>query len=490
MSSSLSTLTLLEPYVPTPARPWDARRAQHFFQRIAFGANLDTLQQALAMSPGELVDQFIDNLVALPPPEPPAFANWTWDDYGSDTDLYFEHKRELTARWMREIVSGDPRAKLAMFWHSHFATEEDVYDCPSFKWVYYDLLFKHSTGNFRAFVEAMGVNAAMLVYLNGNINVAGQPNENYARELMELFTMGESNGYTQTDIVEVARALTGWRVNMYACNNNVTFDPGRHDNGPKTIFGQTGNWHYDDVHELIFTLRREQVARYICSKLYRFFVYQIPDWTVIDEMATTFKDNNWELAPVLRQLFKSAHFFDDRVINVRVKSPVECLVGPLRLLGMTYGDNVTDDWINNINYFAFQLGEDLYNPPDVAGWPGYHTWINENTLTTRWNYSSSVLYGSVVNSLLNRAKIRNWTIALMEGDIQAGAESVTAAIVRYFLKRDLSPRLQDVALQYFKGEVPGNYFEDGTWDLNYEDVPYQVTGLLYYLTRLPEWQLC
>lgn len=490
MTSSVSTLALLDPYVPSANRPWDARRAQHFFQRIGFGASRETLAQALTLAPDELVDQVISELVAAPPPVAPFWANWSWDDYGTNNDLYFEHKRELTNRWMLEILTGSPSSKLALFWHSHFATEEDVYDCPSFKWAYYELLHRHCVGNFRTFVEAMGVNPAMLVYLNGNINVAGEPNENYARELMELFTMGESNGYTQNDIVEVARALTGWRVTMYTCNNTVTFDPARHDTAPKTIFGQTGNWGYDDVHELIFTQRSQQVARYICSKIYRFFVYHIPDWAVIDEMAATFQENDWELAPVFRQLFKSAHFFDDKFMNVRFKSPTECLAGPFRLLGLQYPDDITDDWVNNLSYEIFELGQDLFNPPDVAGWPGYHAWINENTLTVRWDFTGGILYGPIAGNELTRNKIRQWAIDLMEGDVLASAESVTEVISRFFLKRDLDPRLLDIAVQYFKGEVPENYFEDGTWNLNYQDVPYQVVNLLYYLTRLPEWQLC
>lgn len=112
--------------------------------------------------------------------------------------------------------------------------------------------------------------------------------------------MGEGNGYTQNDIVEVARALTGWRVNMYTCDPTVTFDPDLYDNTSKTIFGNAGNWGYDEVHELIFTLRADEVARYICSKLYRFYVYEAPDPVIVEGMAQTFRDNNWEIMPVLR----------------------------------------------------------------------------------------------------------------------------------------------------------------------------------------------
>ena len=485
----MAMITGLEPFEPSTDQPWDERRVQHLYQRIGFGASLAQVREGLQLSPSDLVDQLIDNLLSLSPPEPPDWATWQWSNYGNDTDLYFEHKQELSRRWLSDIHGGDPRAKLAVFWHSHFATEEVVYDCPSFKWSYYNLLYSRCLGNFRAFVTEMGLNPAMLVYLNGNINVVGQPNENYARELMELFTMGEGNGYTQNDIVEVARALTGWRINRYACDITVTFSPSRHDAGSKTIFGQTGNWGYEDVHTLIFTQRRQQVATYICSKIYRYFVNATPDWNVIGQLAQTFTDNDWELAPVFRQILKSAHFFDESQLNHRIKSPVEALIGPFRLLGINQLAPLTEDQLNTINYWLYLSGEELFNPPDVAGWPGQRSWMNENALTSRWNYTASLLYGTIINTPDSREHLRQMAIQLVDGNTEASAEAVVAAIARFLLKRELEEDLFDIAVAYFKGEVPANYFEDGTWNLYYEELPDQLLALFYYLTRLPEWQL-
>ncbi|MBK8702558.1 MAG: DUF1800 domain-containing protein [Saprospiraceae bacterium] len=445
MSLPGTMLGFLEPFVPSANQPWDARRVQHFYQRIGFGATREMINQGLALTPGELVDQVIDGLLAAPDPVPPYWANWTWDDYGDDDDLYFQHKREFNIRWMREMVEEGIRAKLALFWHNHFVTEELVYSCNSFMWAYYNLLHRFAVGNFRTFVEEMGVNPAMLVYLNGNINVASQPNENYARELMELFTMGESNGYTQDDIVEVARALTGWRVNMYSCNNTVTFNANLHDQGQKTIFGHTGNWGYDDVHDLIFNSRRDQVAHYICQKLYSFFVYQEP---------------NEEVA--MANLF--------------------------RLTGVITPDELTDDNIAYLNYVVDQLGQEIFNPVDVAGWPGYHAWLNENTMAFRWAFSANFLYGRFANYEPIREKLRALAIDLVGPD-QTDPLIVTRALVDHFLKRELDPPLFDTAVQYFKGEIPENYFQNGSWGLYYSEVPYQIINLLYYITRLPEWQL-
>ncbi|MEM7025378.1 MAG: DUF1800 family protein, partial [Pseudomonadota bacterium] len=168
------------------------------------------VEQALALSPAQLVDQLIDQVLALPEPTPPFWANFTSDDCGDDNEMIFQHKDELFARWAGELIDDPIRSKMALFWHNHFVAEEEVYGCNAYMWDYFALLYRYAFGNFRTFVEEMGKSPAMLVYLNGNTNVADEPNENYARELMELHTLGLDGGYTQQDVVEVARALSGW----------------------------------------------------------------------------------------------------------------------------------------------------------------------------------------------------------------------------------------------------------------------------------------
>jgi uncharacterized protein (DUF1800 family) len=480
----------LSPYTPSGSKPWNSERVQHLYQRLGFGADQLTIADGLALSPGTLVDQLIDQAIALPEPDEPYWADWTNDQYPNDGGtLYFQVKSEFVQRWPKEMLAEGIRSKMALFWHNHFVTEEDVYGCNSYMWEYYKLLHTHAFGNFRSFVEAMGLNPAMLVYLNGNQNLSSQPNENYARELMELFTMGENNGYTQTDIVEVSRALTGWLLVTNNCDTNVFFNGAQHDNGQKTIFGQTGNWGYDDVHEMIFTLRAEQTARYICEKLYKFFVHQDPTPEIIDGLAATFQQNNWELAPVLRQLLKSEHFFEERYINARIKSPLECLLSLPKLVGAEPDTDLDDGFFGYIAFAASELGQRLYNPVDVAGWPEYHSWLTENTLTNRWSLSSSILFGALANNNSIRQKLQQLAVNLTNPD-ELDVNLITAELVRHFLKKELDPNLQATAVQYFKGELPENYFEDGTWSLSYPTVPDQVINLLSFLIRLPEWQLC
>ena len=260
----------LSAYVPSSAKPWNARRVAHLYRRMGFGASLAQIQQGLQMSPSDLIDQLLETAADLGPPDPPYWGGWTMDEYAANPDpnLVFIHRDELRRRWMGEMLDEGIRAKMALFWHNHFVTELDVYGCNAFLWSYFSMIHDNAFGNFRIFTREMGKTGAMLIYLNGNLSIAGQPNENYARELMELFTMGESNGYTQADIVAMARALTGWRGNDYECDPPF-FEPTLHDNTPKTIFGQTSNFGFTTAHNLIFTARANQVSEFITGKLYK-----------------------------------------------------------------------------------------------------------------------------------------------------------------------------------------------------------------------------
>ena len=489
MSIAVLVENTIAPYEPSDDKPWNASRVQHLYSRLGHGASWEEIQAGLTLPPGDLVDNLLDGIMALEPPEAPYWANWTWEDYNDDIDLFLQHQFEISQRWVREM--SDPalhlRSKLAVFWHNHFVTEYEVYDCPSYMWAYYQLLHIEALGNFKNFVVAMGRNPAMLNYLDGDQNIVDAPNENYARELMELFTMGENNGYTQDDIVEVARALTGWTQDMYNCGQPY-FDSNLHDTGSKTIFGQTGNWNYTDVHELIFNLRQEQVAHYICSKIYRHFVYENPDEVIIQEMMQTFVENDWELAPVFRQLLKSEHFFEARIINAKIKSPFECFQSLFRSMNMAYNINFNDDNINFLSYACMELGQYIFNPVDVAGWPGQRDWVNENTLTLRWSFMQSFLFGVIANNDDTRAKLRQLAL-----DLTAPTEQdptvITQALAAHFLNSNLDDRNLETAVQYFKGEIPENYFMEGLWNLYFPEVPDQIISLLFYLTRLPEWQL-
>ena len=476
----------LAPYVPSPAKPWNARRVAHLYRRLGFGATLQQIQEGLLLTPEALVDQLLDTAADLGTPDPPYWGGWTMNEYAENPDpnLVFTHRDELRRRWLWNMLDEGIQAKMALFWHNHFVTELNAVGCNAFLWSYYALIHQYAYGNFRIFAREMGKTGAMLTYLNGNLNVAGQPNENYARELMELFTMGEGNGYTQQDIVEMARALTGWQANNYLCTPPY-FAPTYHDDNPKTIFGQTSNYGYTTAHNLLFSARAPQVSHYISGKLYKFFVYQKIDPLVVEAMAQTFRDSNWELMPVLKQLVKSEHFFEESILNAQIKTPLESMICLLKNGGAT-SSQVAENYWNAMFYWSYQLGQEIFNPPNVAGWKGHHSWINESTLTGRWNYSAAFAYYLTQDDAL-RENLRSLAQTLTNESNDPAV--ITAALVDFFVGQTLEPIHLQAAIVNFKSNIPENYFEDGSWNLYWDEVPYQIVNMLYYLVKLPEFQL-
>jgi hypothetical protein len=476
----------LMPYVPSPAKPWNAQRIAHLYKRLGFGASLEQIQQGLQMSPSDLIDQLLETAADLGPPDPPYWGGWTMDEYSNNPDpnLIFIHRDELRRRWLGEMLEEGIRSKMALFWHNHFVTELDVYSCNAYLWNYYSMIHDYAFGNFRIFAREMGKTGAMLVYLNGNLSVAGEPNENYARELMELFTMGESNGYTQADIVAMSKALTGWRASDYLCDPPY-YDPNLHDNTTKTIFGQSANFSFTTAHNLIFSARADQVSHYITGKLYKHFVYQKVDSQVVEGLAQTFREGNWEILPVLKQLFKSEHFFEDAYMSARHKSPLESMINLYKMANVPSSEVAVDRW-NAIGYWSYQLGQEIFNPPNVAGWKGYRNWINESTLTARWNYSSAVAYWLTTQDQ-SRESLRTLAQALTNDS--KDPVLITAALTEFFLGQTLDPVHLQSAVINFKSGIPENYYIDGTWNLYWDEAPYQIVNLLYYLVKLPEFQL-
>ena len=313
--------------------PLDKYRAAHLYRRLGFSASVQTINAAVGANAGTLVNSLINEAVTMPPTPAPAWADWNNNNYPADDDLAGQVRRAQSEEWRISYTNGllnnNLRDRLSFFWSNHFVTELDVYDCNSFLYYYVNCLQRNAIGNFRTFISEIGLTSAMLYYLDGVYNNGNNPNENYARELYELFSLGEGNGYTEEDIIETAKALTGYVERGEIGCEPVLFDPTKFDAGPKTILGQTGNWGYDDVINILFQQRPNEIAGFICQKLYEYFVH--PDSSddagnaqmIISGMANTFVASNFEIAPVLAQLFSSQHFFDDEAIGVIIKSPFD-----------------------------------------------------------------------------------------------------------------------------------------------------------------------
>ncbi len=472
------------PYEPSPEE-WTARKVRHIYRRLGYGATPEQVNSGQAVSPSELIDELISTALNTPLPETPYWSDWTSEDYGDDPDgLSYEHYIGLARSWVKRSFDNPFQAKMSLFWHDHFATQKDVYGCNSSMWHYYKLLNQHAFGNFRTFVEEMGINRAMLVFLDGNENVAEEPNENYARELMELFTMGEGNGYTQVDIEEVARALTGWRMHGYECTPPF-YNEDLHDDGVKTIFGQTGNFGYDDVHELIFTVRADQTAKYICTKLYQHLVYPEPNMAIVAEMVATFRANNWELVPVIKQLLKSEHFYDDTLIGSHIKHPLEVMVNTVSPILLDIDEDLEEGFLNYVFYKSEEMGMELFDPPNVAGWPGHRVWLSENALTYRWTFCGTILKSYLKDS--GKEKLRQLALEITEESNDP--EVIVAAMAEHWLSIPLEPDSLEVGVLFLKAGIPDNYFDDGSWNLSWGEAPDQLVNLLSYFIQIPEFQL-
>lgn len=483
----------LAQYVPTTNQPWNAERVAHLYNRMGFGATFNEQESGLLKSPSALVDSLIDEAIAKINSVASAQFLPVWQDYTQQGNDYYDfteqinlHRQELQTNWIKQMIEQNFRAKLSLFWHNHFVTKFGDYKCSSYLYKYYRLLMDSGLGNFRDFVKNIGKSGAMLMFLNGAENEKSDPNENYARELLELFTLGEGNGYTENDIVEAARALTGWRASFFLCEVPY-FDATLHDDGMKTIFGQTDNYDHDSLVDLIFDVRGNEVAHYICRKLYRYFVYDIPDEGIVSQLAQIFVDNDFEFIPVFKALFKSQHFFDDNAINVRIKSPLECFVTMIRKLDMEYNNDV---FLEKIFGACRDLGQHLFNPPDVSGWREHRAWITEETMTKRWNALCRYLIEFMLPGTADNMVFLLRDVVGYSNDVN----QVVPRFIDYVLGKPLfyAPDY-DSAIVAFKLSVPENYFDPnstGSWTLYYADIDLQLCALVDYIIRLPEFQLC
>jgi uncharacterized protein (DUF1800 family) len=487
----------LAPYVPTPQNPWDLDKVNHVFRRLSFGGNYQEQQAALALTPSQFIDQIIDDALALGNAAPPYWANWTVNDYPTTVDPNSpippqdqieeqireqsdDQFRDWQLKGLKDLQTDGFRGRMAFFWSNHLVTERNVYQAPSYLYQYYTLLQTHALGNFKTFVKEIGTSNAMLEYLDGRRNFKGNPNENYGRELYELFTLGEGNGYTETDIVETAKALSGY-VNRPVFWGPITFDANEHSTANKTIFGQTGNWNYDDVHDILFAQKAQLIATYICEKLYRYFVSPTVSEDIVSQMSLTFIAGNFEIEPVLRQLFKSEHFFNEFSLGTILKSPYDVSLIFMKEIDTTLEDAV----LRQLVYINALLQQEIFNPVDVAGWQRNKAWINSSTLTLRWQLCEYISYDALNK---NPEGLRQFAknIAGLNND----PAQVSKLIVDSLLAKGLETEAEyQLATDVFKGEVPQNYFDEGYWNLDWETAPLQVAFLIIHIARLPEYQL-
>ncbi len=277
---------------------------------------------------------------------------------------------EINLNFFDQMVAADDqlREKMAFFWHGHFATR--VVNA-AFNQQILGVIRENALGNFRDLLFEVSRSPAMLQFLNNQQNVKNHPNENFAREVMELFTMGRGN-YTEKDIREAARAFTGW---AYQKDGTFIFKEKQHDQGDKTFLGKTGNFKGDDILNII--LEQRATSRFIVAKLYRFFVNESLDEKIVDQLSSKFVNSNYDITALLHEIFSADWFYDQKNIGSKIKSPIELMVGIRRVLPMNIGDR------QNLIQYQQLLGQMLLYPPNVAGWPSGKAWIDSSSLLLR-----------------------------------------------------------------------------------------------------------
>lgn len=281
-----------------------------------------------------------------------------------------ENLKTLNLTWVNEMVTSKAqlREKMSLFWHGHFASRTiNIY----FQQLLLNDIRSNALGNFGDLLKAVSKSASMLSFLNNQQNRKAHPNENFAREVMELFTMGRGN-YTETDVKEGARAFTGWSFDI---NGDFKFRPVFHDEGIKTFLGKTGNFNGDEILDII--LQQKATATFITQKIYRYFVNETVDKNHISWLADRFYQSNYNIQKLMDDIFTSSWFYEEKNIGAKIKSPVEWLVGIRRGLPM----QLENEGVQLLLQKA--LGQLLFYPPNVAGWPGGKSWIDSSTLMLR-----------------------------------------------------------------------------------------------------------
>jgi uncharacterized protein (DUF1800 family) len=420
----------LDPYTG----PWTENEIVHLLKRTMFGATKADVDYFRSRSVGQAVDELLNP--SAPSPNPPIkeytiavgtmvpdsniAQGTTWiNDINNDGTVQAQRRASYKKWWTGTLINQDRsiREKLILFWIDHFGNEAIEVGNANWIWLQHSLIRQFALGNFKQLVDAITKDVSMLRYLNGYLNIAAAPDENYARELLELFTIGKGQGsqYTETDVKEAAKVLTGWQIN--GSTYTSVFNPNRHSTANKTfsaffnntvITGRTGTTagqlELTDLLNMIFNT--QECAKFICRKFYRFFVYYTIDaateTSVIEPLATIFRNNNYDIRPVLSALFKSQHFFDVLNQGCYIKSPADHIIGSIREMNTVFP--VSTDWDTNYGMWNFfyasmvNTGQNMHDPPNVSGEPAYYQeplfheiWINSDTLPKRNQFTDTMV---------------------------------------------------------------------------------------------------
>ncbi len=381
---------------------WNQEKAAHLLNRAGFGATQEEIERFAAMRPREAVDTIVDFEKI---PDPTTHPEWAVLDPNQHNEykamrLFSGPEKEKQRRrmrrernrqtndlrhwWLERMASG-PRPlqeKMTLFWHGHFATSIQKVKSPYLMYKQNEIFRQKGTGKWLDLLTAVSKDPAMLIWLDGARSNRKKPNENFAREVMELFTLGEGN-YSEDDIREAARAFTGW--SLARNRQEFTYRERMQDPGAKRFFGRAGKFKGEDILEIL--VRQDQASKFITGKLWRFFVSESLPPRLQDELARRFAGHRQVFAPWLKDVFLSREFYAPEVMRRQIKSPVQWLTSTVRSLDRSLPPTVVSQQMLR------QLGQFLFEPPNVKGWDGGTAWINTNHLLSRYNFAKDLVEG-------------------------------------------------------------------------------------------------
>jgi len=519
--------------------PWTKNEVQHLLKRTMFGSTKADIDYFLAKTMVQAIDELINPTAPFPAPpvndyspgtaDANIVAGATWINNPTSDGTLNSLRRSSFKKWWTGVMINQDRSireKITLFWANHFGTETTDINNAHYVYRHHNLLRQNGLGNFKQLIKDITVDTGMLVYLNGYLNTAAAPDENYGRELQELFTIGKDPvnnlaPYTEDDVKKAAKVLTGWR------NNGTTFtsyfDPTRHDTTNKQfssfynntiITGRTGTngaLETDDLITMIFS--KNDVSKFIVRKLYRWFIYYKIDAAteinVIEPLATIFRDNNYNIQPVLNTLFKSEHFFDLLNQGCIIKSPVDQIISCLREFNVVFPNGTTeyaDAYVmwNYIYNWGVSMNQSIGDPPNVSGWPSYYQapqfhelWINSDTLPKRNRFTDTMIQTGftrnnkriIINGVAFTQTLPNPSDpnALIDDALAVLYRMQLSTATKQTIKQQilLSNQIQD----FYWTNAWNAYLADPTNVSNFNVVNNRLKSFYQYLMNLSEYQL-
>jgi uncharacterized protein (DUF1800 family) len=496
-----------------------------YFQGLTMDQAVNELLTIPATPPSPPVKNYNNNNIPATDPDYNIPQGQTWVNTNT-TDADGQRRNSLKAWWMGLIINQDRniREKMTLFWHNHFSTETNVIERMILAYQNNALCRQYALGNFKDFVRAMTLDTGMLRYLNGYLNVNTAPDENYSRELQELFTLGKENNpnYNESDVMAAARVLTGWKIN--GTTNTSFFNPNQHDRTNKqfssfynntVIVGRTGptagDEELNDLLNMIFA-KSNEVSRFIVKKIYRFFCYYKIDSAceteVIEPLALIFRNNNWEIRPVIETLLKSEHFFDVLNQGCHIKTPVDLVAGCCREFGIVFPSST--DYVNQYNMWSFiqsfagLLQQNIGDPPDVSGWKAYYQepqfyeiWINTDTYPRRNIFTDTMITTGYTR---NGQRIIIDPVEFAKRLSNPSDPNVLIDdALRIMYRMDLLPATKAaLKKQLLLSNQDQDYYWTNAWNayiaapipMNYQVVYTRLRDLFKYFMNLAEYHLC